>query len=259
MTAAAARSASAEGQPGIGIDASGLPVIDPTENVKALSEAATKRQDDLRAEATRLVEFQFRAAEAMAAERQRHAKEVADAESRRVDQILTLRGAYDEKLNLAESKRIDAIRAVDVAAVAVASERATAAANVLAAQVTQTAEASRTLISTTAATVATSLQQLTATLDTRLTKLEQASYQSQGKQSYSDPAFVELLTEVKQLREASRQTTGKNEGIGTSWAVFIAAATLALGAVGAVAVTSRTSGGGVQPQMPYVAVAPPAK
>jgi len=34
--------------PGLGVDAAGIPVIDPTENVKALSEAANKRQDDLR-------------------------------------------------------------------------------------------------------------------------------------------------------------------------------------------------------------------
>ena len=82
----------ASGSTGLGVDASGGPVIDPTENVLAVIESAVKRQDDLR-----------------------------EAEMRRVNQIEALRAEYQEKLALAEAKRIDAIRAVDVAAVDVAA------------------------------------------------------------------------------------------------------------------------------------------
>ena len=43
------------------------------------------------------------------------------AESQRVTEIMNLRAAYDEKLLLAEAKRIDAIRSVDVSAVSAAT------------------------------------------------------------------------------------------------------------------------------------------
>src|SRR5512140_1485982 len=94
--------------------------IDPTANVLALVEAAVKRLDDLR-----------------------------DAESRRLDEQAQLRADYSDKLAVAEAKRIDAIRAVDVNAVAIANERAAAQATVLANQLLQTSEALRGLVGTT--------------------------------------------------------------------------------------------------------------
>lgn len=80
--------------------------IDPTQNVKELVALEMRRQDDLR-----------------------------DAEARRVDDLMELRADYDAQLRIAEAKRIDAIRAVDVNAVSVASERANQQASVLANQV----------------------------------------------------------------------------------------------------------------------------
>jgi hypothetical protein len=105
------------GVPGPGVDAAGRPVIDPTLNVKETVEAATKRQDDLRAE-----------------------------ESRHIREIVALRAQYDSELRDAEAKRIDAIRAVDIGQVQRAAEVQATQATTLATQVATTADAFRTAL-----------------------------------------------------------------------------------------------------------------
>jgi len=103
--------------PGIGVDAGGGPVIDPTQNVLDLVDAAIARQDDLRA-----------------------------MESRHLREVMDMRAKYDEMLREAETARINAIRAVDVGAVNRAAEVAAAAASALAAQVTASADAMRNTV-----------------------------------------------------------------------------------------------------------------
>lgn len=80
--------------PGIGVDAQGGAVIDPTANVLALVAAESKRQDDLR-----------------------------HAEGRRVDQYLghvkemvILRAEFSKEMRELEARRVDANRQVDVLA-----------------------------------------------------------------------------------------------------------------------------------------------
>jgi hypothetical protein len=154
----------AEGQrPGIGVDASGGPLIDPTQNVKDLTDAAVQRLDDLRnAESRRIDELRI-------------------AESRRVDEQAQLRADYSDKLANAEAKRIDAIRAVDVNAVAVATSKQADQATVLANQVAQSAEALRALVASTAATTQAAFQQAMTSFSDRLMKVEQAQYASAGQ------------------------------------------------------------------------------
>ena len=120
--------AKAHTTPGLGVDAGGGPVVDPTENVRELVEAAIKRQDDLR-------------------ERdQRHAKELA-----------ALTRDYEAELRKAETNRIDAIRLVDTGNVARTAETNAAAASALAAQLVATAEQNRTQVASAAAAAVTSL------------------------------------------------------------------------------------------------------
>lgn len=237
---------------GVAVDAAGGPARDPTENVLALSEAANRRQDDLREAGEKHFEARLAHIDEVSKSNHAHSVELSAAESRRLDEQAALRAHYSAMLSDAEAKRIDAIRAVDVAAVGTASQRAGDQASVLASQVSTSAEALRTLVATTAATVATSLQQMSTTLSTRLTTLEQASYQSAGKQSFADPAFVELLSEVKQLREANRQVTGKSEGINASWLVLLGVASLVSLGVAAVAMIRQPA-----PVAPQVVYAPP--
>lgn len=230
-------------------------VSDPTKNVLDLVDAERRRQDDLRGAFEKFVQTQTQNAAIIENLRAAHAREMNEAESKRVDQQLALRTSYEERLSLAEAKRIDAIRAVDVNAVAVASQRASDQATVLATQVAQSAEALRGLVASTANTVAQSQQVLSTTLSTRITTLEQAQYEGKGKQSFADPAFAELLAEVKSLRESRAGGSGKAEGVGTSWGVFLGAAGLlvAIGGFVFIIMSSRPS---VQPQIIYAT--PPA-
>lgn len=142
-------------------------MIDPTANVIALVEAAMLRQDDLRI------------AEA------RRADDLRAAESRRIDEQAALRAEFAEKYAMAESKRIDAIRAVDVNAVAVANERATQQATVLATQVVSSAEALRGVFT----------QTMTALSD-RLTKVEQTQYKGEGKDTGTSDTYTAVRSAI---------------------------------------------------------------
>lgn len=176
---------------------------DPTINVQNLLRAAIIRVDDLREAETRRV------------------NEILAAESRRINEQLALRTEYEGLLREAEAKRIDAIRVVDVTAVAVANERATAQAAVLANQVAVSADTLRALVSSTAASVAQQLAQVTAQLTDRLASLEKSSYEGQGKQAYSDPMLAQLINEVKSLRESQSQVAGRGSGIQASWLILL--------------------------------------
>lgn len=139
---------------GPAVDKAGNAAVDPTKNVLDLVSAAIARQDDLR-----------------------------DVTEKYTEKIATLRAHYDEKLREAESKRIDAIRAVDVGNVQRAAEVQATQAATLAAQVTASAEALRTQViaASTAATIA-----LNAALDPiqkRIDDLTRAQYEAQGQKT----------------------------------------------------------------------------
>jgi hypothetical protein len=125
--------------------------IDPTANVMALVAAAVQRIDDLRA-----------------------------AEIRRMDDVLRVHVDLTRQLSSAEAKRIDAIRSVDVGNIALANERGTQQAALLASQVAASAETLRTLVSTTATAMASQQAELTNQLTSRLALLEKAQYESKG-------------------------------------------------------------------------------
>jgi len=191
-----------EERPGIAVDAKGGSVVDPTANVIALNEASDRRQDDLR---------------------RAHEKYV-EAEIRHVSEMANLSRSYEEKLGVAESKRIDAIRAVDVGAVGVASERQTQQAAVLANQVSASAETLRTLVATTASSVQTALNQMTQQLTDRIALLEKSSYEGKGKEAVSDPMLSQMVNELKALRTDVTTSAGKGQGMDKMWGYLVAAA-----------------------------------
>jgi hypothetical protein len=129
---------------------------DPTRNVLDLVEAAIKRQDDLRA-----------------------------SESESLRREAALRAEYDEKLRMAETARIDAIRAVDVGAVNRAAEVSSQVASTLAAAVAASAEALRDQVS---AVASASDMRLAAALDPiqkAIDDLRRAQYEAQGVKTQS--------------------------------------------------------------------------
>jgi len=109
--------------------------------------------------------------------------DVLVAEIKRIDEKFRLQSESSVLLNVAEAKRIDAIRAVDVNAVSVANDKATAQAVVLASQVAASAETLRALVAATAATQAQQLATLTTQLTDRLSSLEKSQYENKGSGS----------------------------------------------------------------------------
>jgi hypothetical protein len=194
-----------ENRPGVGVDSKGGAAVDPTRNVLDLVEAAVKRIDDLMNEKFARI------------------RENVKEEVIRIDSIVALRAEYQEKLALAESKRIDAIRTVDVAAVGIASERAAQQATVLANQVSASAETLRALVSSTASQVATSLSQLQSQLTDRIALLEKSQYESKGRAGVSDPMMMELVEEMRKLRDATSIRSGQGIGMSSMWGYVIAA------------------------------------
>lgn len=134
---------------------------DPTANVIATIEARDRRQDDLR--------------EAEA----RHVRELLSAR----DSLFALRAEYDALLREAESKRIDAIRAVDVGAVNRAAEVSATQATTLAAQVATSAETLRTQVAAAATAAATALGAALEPLNTAIADLRRAQYEAQGQKT----------------------------------------------------------------------------
>jgi len=168
--------------------------FDPTKNVLQLVEAAVKRIDDLqKAESRRLEDLRI-------------------SEIKRVDELMALRCIYEDKLTVAEAKRIDAIRAVDVAAVSTATERATVQAQMLAAQVSTSAETLRALVASTAAAAATQQAQIQSALTERIAALEKSLYLGAGKQEVVDPMMANLVDEIKKLKTLRDEDIGKAKG-----------------------------------------------
>lgn len=124
---------------------------DPTANVRAIIAAAVRRSDDLRTK-----------------------------EAEHVREIIKLRSEYDGLLREAESDRIDAIRAVDVGAVAAAAAVQLTQQNTLSATVSSSAEAMRNQMSQQAVTVATTLDAKIAPLQTAIGDLQRFQFESGG-------------------------------------------------------------------------------
>src|SRR5687768_11378725 len=106
---------------GIGLDPFGGPLIDPTQNVKDLTEAANQRQDDLRLLTKELFHAEMRAISA----------QVEGLEKR-----LVLRAEHAKEIRQLETERVNAIRQVDVLAGNTAADRALVAIQTLATQTT---------------------------------------------------------------------------------------------------------------------------
>jgi hypothetical protein len=140
--------------PGPATDAKGNPVVDPTANVLALVAAAIQRQDDLR-----------------------------DAEARHLREVSDIRAAYAADLRHAETQRIDAIRAVDVAAVQQASQVSATQASTLAAQVATSAETLRTQVAAAATAATVALAAALEPIQKDIADLRRAQYEAQGQKT----------------------------------------------------------------------------
>jgi len=205
--------------PGPAADAQGRPAIDPTVNVAALVEAATKRLDDLReCEGHHFSEM---------------LKQQAD--------FAQLRAHYEKEIRLAESARIDAIRAVDVAAAASAALVAEARATVLANTVNLSAEALRTQVAATAQAQVENQAKLLDPINLAVSSLRQTQFEQQGQQQQiieGRAAAVDnkpVLDAIAKLVEAQSNTVGRGQQVAATSAsrtLLIAGLSLAVGFLG---------------------------
>jgi hypothetical protein len=150
----------AVGRPGVGVDARGGAVIDPTRNVLDLVRAESKYQDAQRDSQDKLLNEKVGNLKDML-------KLVSDSmiqfqnaqresETRRIDQLASTRQEFQNTIRdmLAESVR------------------------------------------TTSTLVSTQLVQIQATFDTRVSKLEAGAFTAAGKSSVADPAISDAITRM---------------------------------------------------------------
>lgn len=209
-------------KPGLAVDAAGGPVVDPTENVIALTKAEARRQDDLR-NAT---------------------NELAKARLDSLKEIGELRAFHAKEIRELESDRLDKIRQVDVLAGSTASDQAQDAIKTLAATTAANAETLRSLVASTAASIATQTTSAMTAVNDRITALEKSVNTGAGRSAVADPAFAELLTEVRLLKSLQQERTGKSAGIESSWGFLtgIAALIVAMIAIGTFFFSRRNGG-----------------
>ena len=160
---------------GPSVDKQGDAVVDPTRNVLDLVKAGNERQDDLR-----------------------------ELEGRWRDKLDAERADYDEKLREAEAKRIDAIRAVDVAASQQGRTEAEARATALAAQVAASAEAMRNQVAAAASAAQTSLTAALEPIQKDIIDLRRFQYEGVGQKT-----------------QVAETTAKSNNSINTVTAVFL--------------------------------------
>ena len=187
---------------------------DPTFNVRLLLDEAIQRIDDLN-------EAKFFRIDAKIIDEVSRNTERFESEAKRVDELLKLRAESALQLSIAETKRLDSVRSVDVAAVSVAAERAAQQAVVLANQVSASADTLRALVASTATTVAQQLAVISNQLSDRLSVLEKSNYEGIGKGRATDPQLLDLISEVKNLRESKSNLQGKGDGMYLGWGILI--------------------------------------
>jgi hypothetical protein len=151
---------------GLGVDASGSPVIDPTENVKDLMEASIKSITALSEAQALLTDEKIKRME---------------RECIHQDTIANLREEHNKEIRRMESDRVDKIRSVDVANAAATAAQLLSAVTTLATTQQGTAETLRNQVSATAAAVASQTERVINPIIERLALLEKSSYTGAGK------------------------------------------------------------------------------
>lgn len=194
----------ARGTPGLPTDAFGGATVDPTENVKALTEAANIRQDDLRQLTRQLIDVELDSIRSSVKSESRLAK---------------LRAKHQRELDHAESDRLNSIRQVDREEVAKSAATIQTATTALANQTSILAETLRTQVGTVAAAaearaaaVATAaenrLNQFSADVIKRVSALELSLSEGKGKQTIVDPQIERLSALVEQLSQNQSERRG---------------------------------------------------
>jgi hypothetical protein len=196
---------------GLGVDSSGGPVIDPTANVIALTDAANRRQDDLRALNDKLTDAKLA-----------HLKEVSDLRSHHAEEMGKIREEHQEKIAKAEAARLDSIRQVDREEVAKTANAANMAISTLAEQTRALATTMAKTVTDTAAAQEIRNSAQYGDINKRVSALELSTSEGKGKSTQADPRMEELVRVVNRLQESQNEGSGRMAGASQSWALVAA-------------------------------------
>jgi len=212
------------GQSGVrrGVDITGGPVFDPTENVKDNLAAAALRQDDLREITKELVDAKLS-----------NLKEIAEIRAKYQETIGQLREGYQEKINHAESGRLDSIRQVDREEVAKTAVAANQAITTLAKQTTDLATTLQKTVTDTATAAEARFSTAFSEIGKRLSALELSASEGKGRGAVIDPQMEKITALVEVMARNQDRGAGKSEGVNSVIVMLIAVGTLVLGVVGA--------------------------
>lgn len=183
--------------------------------MKALSEAANTRQDDLREAAKELSDTKIA-----------HQRELMDVRARNLEQIGIIRENHQGELDTKESSRLDSIRAVDREEVAKTATAAQLAISTLAQTTNQMAETLRNQVANTAAAAENRQVSFATDLNKRISAVELALSEGKGKQQVSDPQMDRMAKLVEELVASQAKGTGTKEGVSASWGILLGVVSL---------------------------------
>lgn len=213
-------------------------VIDPTVNVGNLVDAAVGRQDDLRQSDHNHMRETVR----LQASFEQKMRDTVQAYQEKLD---TAAATYQEKLDGAESKRIDAIRQVDVSAVAAAAAVQETRANTLAGQVALSADAMRVQVAATAQASQEGLTRALSPLQAAIDELRRAQYEAVGQKAQvietrsAAEDMKPLVDAIALLTKAQNAAQGASSNSELTWGRV-------LGALGILVVLYVASKSGIQ-------------
>jgi hypothetical protein len=148
------------------------------------------------------------------------------------DKLAVLRAEHTKEMRESESKRLDAIRATDVAAVGTTATQAQAAIQALATTATATAETLRNQVTSTATTIANQTDRIVGPIMERIAALEKSSYTGLGKQAVVDPQMEHLSNLVETLVRSQATGAGRGEGMSDSVKMLVVVLTIATAFMG---------------------------
>lgn len=196
---AARRRTGARSMPGLGIDAYGGAVIDPTENVKDLMEASITSLSREAALQEKLVDEKIKRME----REWIHQAHVAE-----------LRAAHAKETRAHDTDRWEKTRTIDMANAREAAAQVLAALNNNSATQERTAQTLRDQVASTAQATQQAQAALFNPLADRVSSLEKSSYTGAGRQAVSDPQMDRLTLLVEQLATNQSRVQGTKEGMG---------------------------------------------
>lgn len=206
---------------GLGVDASGAPVIDPTANVISLVESQVLRADDLR-DMTSLWAERLRVSDS------KRLDDLRAAESRRVDEQMHMRSNFEDRLASKESSRVDAFRDADRQDADRRSSEAQAAIVALATSTNALKDALQKQTADIAVAVEVRQQAYSSEVNKRLASLESSQSEGRGSSKVTDPQTEKMAAAIETLALSQRSAASKTEGSDKTWAAVVTIIGLAI-------------------------------